>query len=375
MGYYAPLEFLKGISVDEFETTRSILAKISEDDRVLDYTDEEYLSFFFHKDFPNVNEPKYAALKGVIKNGNFMDFLLKSDIIQSQYSADSQHYYTSLCTELKDFLTTGTILSKWAKNKQVFKFDDTFANTLIMTEKVRIPMEAIKHIPVDTFYIDLSDCSSFYPAVGAWVHVRNYPNYCQIATYVLKENLNTKENLIFSVYDLWKYNDDNYFELIKKDLFQNPFEYIWNEKTLQVEKQPEEIRRVDISVLAHQLICYIYSQRPDIEESPITKNTYRPSNVVKNKFSEIQQWDVGIRYGKSIRAYIEKNKESVREKDFLAEGDKEKAKRKSPVPHYRNAHWQIYWTGKGRQVREIKWVAPSFIGGGAKDVVIHTVKS
>lgn len=50
--------------------------------------------------------------------------------------------------------------------------------------------------------------------------------------------------------------------------------------------------------------------------------------------------------------------------------------RKSPVPHFRRAHWQVYWVGKGRKEREVKWLEPIFVGFGdtAKDVVIHMVK-
>ena len=48
----------------------------------------------------------------------------------------------------------------------------------------------------------------------------------------------------------------------------------------------------------------------------------------------------------------------------------------SPRPHMRRAHWHLYWTGTGRAVPRVKWIAPVFVRGEGADtpVVTHTVK-
>ena len=52
---------------------------------------------------------------------------------------------------------------------------------------------------------------------------------------------------------------------------------------------------------------YLSSKEADIIESPETIKTYKPSSLVKNKYSEVRKWNVGCRYGEKIRSY-QKNK-------------------------------------------------------------------
>ena len=52
-----------------------------------------------------------------------------------------------------------------------------------------------------------------------------------------------------------------------------------------------------------QFLMYLSSKEPDINESPDTINTYRPSSVIRNKYSEIRKWEVGVRYGEKIRQF------------------------------------------------------------------------
>ena len=51
-------------------------------------------------------------------------------------------------------------------------------------------------------------------------------------------------------------------------------------------------------------------------------------------------------------------------------------KRRSPIPHFRCAHWHGFWVGKGRTEYAVKWMEPVYVGGeNTKDVVIHRVKT
>lgn len=60
-----------------------------------------------------------------------------------------------------------------------------------------------------------------------------------------------------------------------------------------------------------QILNYLSSVQPDIEENPQTKKTYRkpaPHTEPKNKYSEIQKWDVGVRFGAAFRAWKKSKK-------------------------------------------------------------------
>lgn len=52
-----------------------------------------------------------------------------------------------------------------------------------------------------------------------------------------------------------------------------------------------------------QFLMYLSSKEADIIESPETIKTYKPSSLVKNKYSEVRKWNVGCRYGEKIRSY------------------------------------------------------------------------
>lgn len=108
---------------------------------------------------------------------------------------------------------------------------------------------------------------------------------------------------------------------------------------------------------------------PNSEQSFITKR----GATIKDKYSEIRKWDVGIRIGAAIRqksASVEKG-ESIK----TASGHS------SPRPHMRRGHWHHYWTGP-RNVSEnrrliLKWLSPMAVAATPEDtpIVIHEIKN
>lgn len=117
-----------------------------------------------------------------------------------------------------------------------------------------------------------------------------------------------------------------------------------------------------------QFLMYLSSKEPDVTQSADTINTNRPSTVLRNKYSEIQKWDVGVRYGKKIRAYL---KNQTGQQILKSENNNSASKR----PHIRKAHWERYHIGKGRSSLTTKWKEPIFVNGNSEDIVstIHVV--
>ena len=97
---------------------------------------------------------------------------------------------------------------------------------------------------------------------------------------------------------------------------------------------------------------YISSEKPDVKISNETKNTYRPiqeGSRIKNKFREIQKWDVGFRYADSIKKHNSGSHQVV----HPGSGSAKK-------PHIRKAHWHHYWVGSksdGNRRLILKWVS------------------
>ena len=121
-----------------------------------------------------------------------------------------------------------------------------------------------------------------------------------------------------------------------------------------------------------QVILYILAQNAEItpssEQSFITKR----GKTVKDKYSEIRKWDVGIRVGAAIRQ--QKAKEQSRKKEY------KESEHQSPRPHMRRGHWHHFWTGPKAQPEErkliLKWLSPMAIAANPEDMPItfHEVK-
>ena len=126
-----------------------------------------------------------------------------------------------------------------------------------------------------------------------------------------------------------------------------------------------------------QILNYLSSVQPDIEENPQTKKTYRkpaPHTEPKNKYSEIQKWDVGVRFGAAFRAW-KKEQERTEPKETSGTQHSRHGKVR---PHCRKAHWSHFWYGSGEnKVRRAKWLGEGFVGVRTEEMpaVIHKIET
>lgn len=142
-------------------------------------------------------------------------------------------------------------------------------------------------------------------------------------------------------------------------------------QTYQAIQETDALQELLLKAL--QVVLYILASNaeivPNSEQSFITKR----GATIKDKYSEIRKWDVGIRIGAAIRqksASVEKG-ESIK----TASGHS------SPRPHMRRGHWHHYWTGP-RNVSEnrrliLKWLSPMAVAATPEDapIVIHEIKT
>ena len=376
---YAPLDLLSKSEQPnrEFEARKEQFVKLGLTE-LEDVTEEEFISFMLSENlmnstykgkfshFNNVlwdNIPVLAATVGCSSVNEFIDRGLDAR------------------TEWKDLYLAPCLLDRWARNKQVYKPDADFAEALIHTDNLQIVKEQINYLPFKEFYVDLSDCKKFYPVVGVFVFVHDFVangvEGVDVSFYLLTDKL-----VYFSFYG-GGYYKNGVLDIPIKDMPAKEYEVFLPFMSECINDYT--FSRKDATCFALQMLCYLSSKKPDIEENPVTKNTYRPSAVVKNKFSEVKKWDVGIRYGKSIRINTEKAMKIIEEERRGENAPTQKQnylnkQRALPRPHYRCAHWQHYWTGPGRRVYEVRWIEPVFVGFGRKndsqtDVVIHKVKN
>lgn len=113
------------------------------------------------------------------------------------------------------------------------------------------------------------------------------------------------------------------------------------------------------------LLVYLCSDEPDISrQSDVPRR--RGRGVVKTP-----NWPDKIDVGHYIGSVIRLNRNIQ-----AAPSEPGSGTHASPRPHMRRAHWHLYWTGAGRAVPRVKWIAPVFVRGEGADtpVVTHTVK-
>lgn len=264
--------------------------------------------------------------------------------------------------------------SVWKNNKIVFEPDYEFSQALMGTNKLRVYPEMIKHIPFNTFYLDFSK-NALFDYEGFFVQVKVYDtdmirisflptekNYSHIPA--LNEEYEERitayaDSFLIKTEMLNVENDMYYFDYdLNKDFIQtsDSFKTQWFIGGLS-----------NFRLFLLQFLMYLSSKEPDINESQETINTYKPSSIIRNKYSEIRKWEVGVRYGEKIRQ-LERNKLN---RIFGIEGYNQNAKR----PHIRKAHWERYHVGKERKGIILKWIGSVFVNGDADEVItnIHVV--
>ena len=263
----------------------------------------------------------------------------------------------------------------WQNHKIVYEPDYDFSKALLETNRLRVYLDMIKHLPFNTFYLDFSK-NALFSYDGFFVQVKIYDtgairisslptekNYSYIPVHeyeqeptayadnfwIQPEVFNTENGMYYFDYDLVK-------------------DYINTSDSYKTQWFVGGVSNYRLFLL--QFLMYLSSKEPDITESPDTINTYKPSEVVKNKYSEVQKWDVGVRYGNKIRCFNKMEKQR-QDSDTANSNTNTNAKR----PHMRKAHWEHYHTGKGRVNIITKWKEPIFVNGNSEDIIstIHVV--
>lgn len=261
----------------------------------------------------------------------------------------------------------------WKNHKIVYEPDYDFSKALLDTNRLRVYPDIIKHLPFNTFYLDFSK-NRLFLYEGFFVQVKVYDtgairvsslptenNYSYIPVHEYEKEPTAYSDAFWLKPVTFEIeNDMRYFDYdLCRDLMNTSDSY----KTQWFIGGLSNFR-----LFLLQFLMYLSSKEPDITESPDTVNTYKPSEIVRNRYSEVQKWDVGVRYGANIRSF---NQQRMQKQDLYSINNKSSSKR----PHMRKAHWERYHTGKGRINLTTKWKEPVFINGDSEDIIstIHVV--
>jgi hypothetical protein len=299
-------------------------------------------------------------------------------------------------TEWKDVLTTNIVLSAWMKFKMVYKIDNDFFHEIKQTENLITSKEMFDKLPFKCFFIDLTEVDNIANFKGAWVYITTDDIHGNKDFYSVNIYMVQNDNFTFFTYYSWyKFTDEQQEvewhsddlpksdfiartfvgedDLMTKDirsLLNNPTDFTKDgliDVTLDMRDEYDPRESIVISIF--QIMSFIAIDASDVNENATTKSTYKPhkeGSKIKNKFSEVRMWDVGVQYGKAIRVakreykkHIEKENDSVESKD-----------RKPVRPHIRRAHWHKYHVGEGRKQTKTLWLAPVYVCGNGKEIPV-----
>ncbi len=241
------------------------------------------------------------------------------------------------------------ILSKWQYSKQVYTFSKDFYEILAEMDEFQIEMSIFKYLPFEAFYIEVEESSEI-----EGILVRFVPESMEIAYCVLYKELDEKGSNLSKIgffYDL-----------------QETFQSFYKRHEAMTKRNSKEREQLEafrkILVFTMQASMYLCASNADIAENEYQKQVYRPGQRVKNKYSEIRKWDVGMRVVKERK---KQEAECLQQDDVSGNPIRE---RQRPRMHWRKAHWHTYLTGPGKTKRELRFIAPILVNDIADELPV-----
>lgn len=380
---YTPLAILEQMK-DRWEHAERIVALKKEQQGLEPFTD------MLTSLFPEKEEDK--TFSNSLNLDEFLSWVLGSTFVKRSYDGiysemnqrlltmcenmqKKGHSYKECRKRYRDTMTFSIVFRCWQQHKQAYRFDGDFAEELMQTKAVEIPIEVLKRLPFRCFYLDLELISGLNSYAGVFVYVgydekNGLPN---VAIFPIKEPpKDSEEHRIFPGYAFGP-------DMVRRGIiYENEkgetcIGFI-NKKNNQNLFLSSEFDLPDMVLFVFQAILYLSSNKPDTMKSPKRKYIYTGKKWGrKAAVSDLSLADIGVRYGTAIRKI---KKESALEEETETVIRKRSGRRKPITSHVRAAHWHHYWVGKGRAKQIVKWVPPTFVSGSGKElpVTIHNVK-
>lgn len=238
-----------------------------------------------------------------------------------------------------DFTIATFLFAHWRHNKQVYVFDKLFYDMLADMEDFDLEWSILNYLPFKNFYIEVKDHPQIEgilvehsPKDPAIAYAICFKDNCKLCVTGINGGLiDPRESSSFKAFF------EGEIKLSNADL---------NDPYVQLVRQ--------VLTFMMQACMYLCSKEPDIAEDPKQAKIYRaPKERIKDRYAEIQKWNVGVHVTYEHQRQREENEAQL--ESLTASG------RRRPRQHWRKAHWHTYWVGQGRQKKELKFIAPILV--------------
>lgn len=255
----------------------------------------------------------------------------------------------------------------WSRDKEVYRFDAEMELALADSEEVKFPVRVLDRLPYQCIYIEFAEDGIFRSNFhGAFV----YACPCNNGYILVMQRIKEDGRCMFGHVTLIPPVHDGVFLFRRED--------ITSENGIDRNRDWKEFGFFVLNAL-----LYLCADNAEIRQNEENKKTYRPSGTVKNRFREVRKWECEFRIARKKAQPVKKNlpEEGGDEEDGKTEQSEDDKQGRNAgkvsyaiTPHTRRAHWHHYWTGKGRKVLVLKWIAPTRVGYGDGIAVVHEVK-
>lgn len=353
---YTPLEFVKEASIDDLPygnaQKKAFLALKDKEMEAIQFLNkkDELLNPDYKGPFEELNNWLLKSRFNLYKKMYFEEVMFQSGSENSRIAA-------------ADCVIPFLIARLWEKSKQVYKFDEVLEDSLSDINEIRVPVIILDRIPYKTLYIEFNEKGKFRKKYhGAFINIFPIENGYGINILRLRDDLS---------------GTTQFFNFVSENNTKEDAEFVIDKNTKYDAGKYEtsEEHQSFVMFLLNSLL-YLCAQNAEIRESSITKQTYKPSKVIKNKFSEVHINECGYAFGETIKSEMAKVDHSTAISGSPSDMRKPEAEkiRKPMRAHLRKAHWHHYRTGKGRKDLILHWIAPTLVGSGEKLAVIHKVE-
>lgn len=259
------------------------------------------------------------------------------------------------------------VLAPWRLSKEVYIIDPDLKELLFEQDgDLDIPDEILLQLPYQCFYVELPDTyygkdkiHGFFVSLEYDVNTHDK----ELRLTLLAEN----GNLFNMPIHIGTKSIEENMEIITKQAHKNANDPLSKRAALVGMQYTKELSEFPKKII--QVVLYILAQNaeitPNSEQAIVTKR----GQTVKDKYSEIRKWDVGVRIGAAIR------QQKARE-----QAETESGTHNSPRPHMRRGHWHHFWTGPKAQPENrkliLKWLSPMAVAADPEDtpIVLHKVE-
>ena len=262
-------------------------------------------------------------------------------------------------------------LAPWRPSKEVYVIDEDLKELLFEQDgELDIPDEILLKLPYPCFYVELPNTYYRKDKIHGFFVTLEYD--VNNGDRELKPIFLTDNGDIFSysIHIGAKTIEESVDMLDKQALENTNGNKELKRLALKAMQDSAETKMFLKQIL--QVILYILAQNAEITPSSEQSSITKRGKTVKDKYSEIRKWDVGIRVGAAIR------QQKMREQSELTEYKQNS--HNSPRPHMRRGHWHHFWTGPKTKPEErkliLKWLSPMTIAANPDDtpIVLHKVK-